>query len=162
MRSAHFPGERRLAERLAQVQPAQTLGHLHLQSAAWFAPDLAVLDLSGLNDPKIAHLPAPGPVGFGREAIEYGLEQGVTVLHLSPARTDPAQLAGLDLNQVLNDPEQARLFFGALQLPPERVARLRSWLPATLMDAAGPGLHMNVLVRPDMAPALRRAGFRVE
>ncbi|MFT7680124.1 MAG: hypothetical protein ACI8QC_004130, partial [Planctomycetota bacterium] len=124
LRGSHFPGERRLAERLAQVQPPQTLGHLHLQSAAWFAPGLAVLDLSGLNDPKIAHLPAPGPVAFGREALEYGLEQGVTVLHLSPGRTDPMQLAGLDLNQILADPQQARTFFGNLQLPPERVALL--------------------------------------
>lgn len=162
LRSAHFPGERRLAERLAQVVPPQTLGHLHLQSAAWFAPGLAVLDLSGLNDASIAQLPAPGPVAFGREAIEYGLEHGVTLLHLSPARADHGQLAGRDLAHVLGDPEQVRLFFGALQLPPERVALLSRWLPATLVDAAGPGLHMNLLVRPDMAPALRRAGFRVE
>ena len=36
-RTSHYPGEGRLAQQLASIEPPITFGHLHLQSARWFA-----------------------------------------------------------------------------------------------------------------------------
>ncbi|MEZ6017396.1 MAG: hypothetical protein R3F49_19945 [Planctomycetota bacterium] len=141
---------------------ARVLAHRHAQRFAWFAPHLELLDLTGLTDPEVARLPAPGPVRFGRDALELALECGVGALHLDHQLWRPRAWWSEPAVEALSDPSVADAFLGRPLMSRALAQRFAaSYVLATLEDAWGRGRHVNVLVRRDLAPNFRRAGFTV-
>jgi len=138
------------------------LAHRHGQRLAWFRPRFRLLDLTGLTSPEVAALPAPGPVRFGRDALVYALAQRVEALHLDHAFFrargwwEEAPIAAL------STPAVASMFLGEPLPTPDLAARLAAvYCLATLPDQWGPGRHINLLVRRDLAARFRAAGFLV-
>lgn len=157
-----FACGRRIARRLARVDPPVRVAQRHFQALKYFAPELAVVDLTGLNHGPIARLPAPGPVRFGRDAVGYAVERGIEVIHLDHLWTRPHVMAREPLAELLAVPARGERVLGA-PLPGGAVAGelVARYLPATWVDACGRGGHFNVLVRADAAERLRAAGFAV-
>jgi hypothetical protein len=159
---ADFACGRVAARRLAEALGGETLAQRHFQQARYFAPDLAVMDLTGINNRAIAHRREPGPVRFGRNAIDTALAERVGALHLPPRIAGRLPLADRPLEQVLAHPDRAALLLGE-PVPAGAVAAelLADYRSATLPGICGAGTHLNVLVRSDLAPRFRRAGFTV-
>ena len=161
-RTEDFACEREVARTLATALGDESLAHRHFQQARWFAPELAVVDLSGLNDREIAHTPTPGPVAFGRSSLAPALRRGAGAILLSVAPVASERLSDRPLRQTLADEARSARLVGApapeAPLVPELCARFRA---ATLPDVCGPGTYLNVLVRADLAARFRRLGFEV-
>ena len=158
---AEFTCERALAERLVDVLPEGTLAHRHLQSAAYFAPSLSVLDLTGINHREIAHRPEPGPVRFGRDALDVALAEDVELIHLHHLPVVEAPAAQYSLDELLARPDLGRLLLGNPLPTGELAAGLASRYRTASLEVCGPGTWFNCLVRADLAEPLRRAGFFV-
>jgi len=157
-----FACERSIARTLASALGGESLAHRHFQQGRWFAPDLALIDLTGLNDREIAHTPTRGPVAFGRSSLAPALRRGAGALLLSVVPVAGERLSDRTLRQTLADgPRTARLL-GAPPPEPELVPELCArYRPATLSDVCGPGSYLNVLVRDDLAARFRALGFEV-
>lgn len=157
-----FACGRRVARLLERLLPDAALAHRHFQQARWFAPDLEVVDLTGLNDRAIARRPAPGPVRFGRSDVAPAVEAGAGALLLHHALVGPAALADRSLAATFDDPARVELLLGAP--PPEAEVRdelLARYRAASLPDACGRGTWLNLLVRADLVERFRREGFVV-
>lgn len=157
-----FACERAAARWLARLGPRPRVAHRHFQALKFFAPELHVVDLTGLNDRAIAHAPVSGPVRFGREGLDQALERGVEVIHLHHERWSPIALGRYPLSAVLADPDLARATLGEpLPADPLLPTLLRDYRTATLLDACGPGAHVNLLVRADWARGVADQGLLV-
>jgi hypothetical protein len=152
--------ERALAD--APEGPARALAHRHAQRFAWFAHGLRLRDLTGLTDREIARLPAPGPVRFGRDALDFAAELGVGAIHLDHRLWHPRGWWPEDVARGLSAAGLGGQFLGPPLPGPATVARLAErYVLATLEDAWGPGRHVNLLVRRDLSAGFRAAGFAV-
>lgn len=158
-----FACERALCLQLAAALPGARVAQRDLQCLPWFAPDVEVLDTSGINAPRIAHLPEAGPVRFGRDGLWLALEEEFELLHVDFQRTRPEPWSAVPLARLLGEPAAWRRFAGrAPSSGAPADALLERYLPASVrVEACGPDRWLNVLVRSDLAPALRRAGFTV-
>lgn len=140
----------------------RALAHRHAQRFAWFAPELALLDLTGLTEPAIARLPARGSVRFGRDALEYALDARVGALHLDHQLFRDAGWWSVEPIAALSTRTRASAFLGEPLPSPELARRIAaSYALATLEDAWGPGRHVNFLVRRDLARRFRQVGVQV-
>ncbi len=156
-----FVCERELAERLADALPEGRMAQRHLQSAAYFAPALELLDLTGINHREIAHRPETGPVRFGRNALDVALAEDVELIHLHHLPLLGAPAAEHRLNELLARPDLGLLLLGDPLPTGELAAELARRYRTASLEVCGPGRWFNCLVRADLAPALRRAGFLV-
>jgi len=159
----HFALEARALERLEGALPqGALLAMRHLQMAAYFAPELAILDLTGLNDRTIAHSPAPGPVRFGRTSLQPALEARAAALHLHHSPFSDTVLARQSLEGLLAGSPALRATLGDPLPGGDAAARLaEGYRTATLLDAGGGGRHFNLLIRADLTGAVEAAGFLV-
>lgn len=137
----------------------EVLAHRHLQRLRWFCPEVAVLDLTGLTDPEVARLPAPGQVKFGRDAVAEALGRRVGALHLDPVGIRAVPLAGSPLVAALADPETAVHFGGPPFLSSSLARELASHYTAASYPV--PGGFVNLIVREDLAPRFAAQGFTV-
>ncbi len=150
--------ERALAPALASGTPAP-VAHRHAQRYAWFSQTLSFLDLTGLTDRDIARLPAPGPITFGRDALDEALARRAAVIHLDHLFARPELWAGRSVRAVLAPPDAAK-FLGAPFPAPALVAALdAAYVTASLRGLYGGHLGVNVLVRRDLARDFAAAGF---
>lgn len=161
-RADDFACGRRVARLLERLLPDAPLAHRHFQQARWFAPDLRVVDLTGLNDRSIARRPAAGSVRFGRSDVAPALEARAGALLLHHALVGVEALADRPLAATLEDPARIARLIGAP--PPEPGAcdaLLAGYRAASLPDVCGRGTWLNLLVRADLAERFRREGFVV-
>jgi len=156
-----FVCERELAERLANALPDGRLAQRHLQSAAYFARGLTVLDLTGINHREIAHRSEPGPVHFGRDALDVALAENVELIHLHHLPFVGAPAAEYRLDELLARPELGHVLLGEPLPTGELAVELARRYRTASLEACGPGRWFNCLVRADLAEPLRRAGFVV-
>jgi len=161
-RPLDFEPQRFLAQRLERALAGEVVAHRHNQALKYFAPQLSVMDLTGITQPSIARLPAPGPVSFGRQALQPALEAHVGAIHLDPAiwRHEPASVH--DLSDLSGNPSAWNRLLGGEPLPIACLSRLKQrYRCASLGGVAGPETWANLLVREDLAGSFRRAGFQV-
>lgn len=154
-----FSAEEEALTAASEALGGEVFAHRHLQRLRWFSPGATVLDLTGLTDGEVARRPAPGPVAFGRDAVDLALERRVGALHLDPVGVRPQPLAEADLVRALADPRVAGSFGGE----PFLERSLAEALSAEYVGAsrAVPGGHVNLLIRRDLAPRFSAAGFSV-
>ena len=160
MREADFPCNAAIAARLALLARGVRVAQHDAQWIKYFAPELYVLDTSGLNSAEVAHLPVDEPLYFAKDGIHVALQRGIEVLHCDYHWTRPRAIADHSLAAVLADEELARYFLGRAY--GGRIAELlrASYLPASLVGVCG-DQAFNVLVRKEAAPALEGVGFRI-
>lgn len=141
---------------------SEVIAHRHAQRFPWYAPGLGWLDLTGLTDTEIAHLPAPGPIGFGRDAIDVALAREVALIHLDHQAWRPDAWWDEPFVAALSRADVAPRYLGE-PLPSEALAKrlAERYVLASRLDAYGPGRHVNLLARSDLAAALEREGFAV-
>lgn len=155
-----FSGDAEVLAAAEQALAGETLAHRHAQRFRWFAPELEILDLTGLTSAEVGSLPAPGRVTFGRDAIDHALSQRVGALHLDVERARPRAQADHPAT-VLADPTRALWFVGPPRLDESLAAALdRDYVGASLAHPGAAG-WFNLLVRRDLAQRFRDAGFRV-
>ncbi len=151
-----------LAAGLARALPGDVVAHRHNQALRYHAPKLRVMDLTGLTQAVIARQSAPDPVGFGRDALSWALEQGVGAIHLDPlsSRGAPAHLH--DLGGLAGNPAAWERVLGPDVPRGEVLAQLvQNYRCASLAGVSGPGTWANCLIRSDLAADFRSAGFEV-
>ncbi|MDG1984235.1 MAG: hypothetical protein P8M11_06700 [Planctomycetota bacterium] len=154
-----YAAEVEALEAAVRALDGEVIGHRHLQRLRWFSPEAAILDLTGLRDPDIARLPAPGQVTFGRDAVGEALRRRVGALHLDPVGVRPAPLCEVPLVGALSDPGVAAHFGGAPFLERELARRVAAGYVAASRPVHGG--YVNLLVRSDLAPRFRAEGFIV-
>ena len=151
-----------LAEGFLRALPEDVVAHRHNQALKYFAPELMVMDLTGLTQTSIAHLSAPGPVGFGRDALGLALKQGVGALHLDtlPSRGESGHVHALEY--LAKNPTVWARVLGP-DVPQGDILKqlVQGYRCASLPGVAGPGTWANCLIRADLAPDFRGAGFEV-
>ncbi|MEO2162498.1 MAG: hypothetical protein ABGY29_08235 [bacterium] len=151
-----------LATGLELALSGEVIAHRHSQAMKYYAPSLRVMDMTGLTQPTIAHQSAPGPVGFGRDALSWALEQGVGAIHLDALsfRGNPAHLH--DLGALAKNPKVWEEILGPDVPQGATLAQLvQDYRCASLSGVAGPGTWANCLIRIDLAQDFRAAGFDV-
>ncbi|MGK0481256.1 MAG: hypothetical protein ACJAQ3_001228 [Planctomycetota bacterium] len=158
-----FAGDEEVFEAVAGALGSdETFAHLHTQRFRWFEPDAKVLDLTGLTDRRIARLPAPGPIRFGRASIELALEERVGALHLDPLRGRVVSLVDApDLARALSDSAIAGRYLGEPFLRVDLADRLADQYVAASRRFPAGGGYFNLLVRADLAGRFLDQGFRV-
>lgn len=157
-----FACARTVARELADALDGEPLAHRHFQAAKYFAPDLAVIDLTGLTDRDIAHGSAPGPVRFGRTSLAPALDRRAGAILLPHEIVGPRPLAVRALAETLSVRERAASLLGEPLPDGALLPRLlESYRPASLPDPCGVGTWLNVLVREDLAPRFVARGFTV-
>lgn len=153
-----FARERVALAHLAQRLPiGATLASRHLQMAEYYEPDLGFLDLTGLNESWVAQRSEPGSVAFGRTSLEPALEARAEAIHLHHVLLSDDVLARRPLAAWLEAPLAERAAILGDPLPMDAgddpVGRRLAvqYRAVTLLNAGGPGLHLNLLVRRDLA-----------
>ena len=155
-----FEGDEEVLRATADALGGETLAHRHAQRFRWFDPGLKILDLTGLTSKEVGGLPAPHRVTFGRDAIEYAIDERVGALHLDVLRARPAPLAG-ESPTVLADELRALRFVGPPPLGEAVAARLaEQYVCASYPHTRAAG-WFNLLVRRDLAGRFEAAGFRL-
>ncbi|MEM9382306.1 MAG: hypothetical protein AAGB93_20295, partial [Planctomycetota bacterium] len=156
-----FEGDARALSAVHEALGDEVFAHRHVQRYRWFEPGAAVLDLTGLTDAEVARRPAPGPVRFGRDAVDLALDRRVGALHLDPLRARPAALAAADPLRALSDPSVAPAFGGPPYLDPELARRVAVDYRGASLALPEAGGFFNLFVRTDLADRFRAAGFSV-
>jgi hypothetical protein len=151
-----------LAEGFLRALPEDVVAHRHNQALRYFAPSLTVMDLTGLTQTSIAHRSAPGRVGFGRDALDMAIAQRVGAFHLDtlPYRVESCHLYAL--GALAKNPNDWARILGP-DVPRGAILQqlVQGYRCASLPGVAGPGTWANCLIRSDLAPNFRDAGFEV-
>jgi hypothetical protein len=151
-----------LAVGLAHALSGEVVAHRHNQALKYYAPRVRVMDLTGLTQPSIAHQDAPGPVRFGRDALTLALEEDVGAIHLDTlsSRGEAGHLH--DLEALARNAKAWERILGPDMPQGATLARLvLDYRCASLPAVAGPGTWANCLIRSDLVPEFRAAGFKV-
>ena len=158
LEDADFGPQRNAIWHLSQLlPPGSTVASRHLQMAEYFAPELGFLDLTGLNDAAVARRPESGRVRFGRTSLEPALDARVEAIHLHHVPLSGEVLGRRSLSAWLAASSAERAAVLGKPLPPDTTTdpvgrRLAAeYCAVTLLGAGGPGLHLNLLVRRDVA-----------
>ncbi|MEM9802072.1 MAG: hypothetical protein AAGA20_17240 [Planctomycetota bacterium] len=156
-----FEGDERVFDAVAAALGTETLAHRHLQRFRWFEPSAEILDLTGLTDREVARRPTPGPVRFGRDAVDLALDRRVGAIHLDPLRARSGALAEVDLVAALSDPAVAPRYGGPPYLPLDLARSLADVYCAASLPHPDAGGSFNLLVRRDLAERFEAQGFAV-
>lgn len=152
--------ERELAAGLRRLQQEAgrelTIVHRDQQVLLWLDPELRVRDASGLSDPEVAALPAPGAVRHGRDAFA-ALAPGGDLMLLDHQRVRAASWTGRSLEVVLL--AEADAWIGPPRTREEVAAWEGEWVTVSL--ACGEAGWVNALVRRELVEAAGAAGWAV-
>lgn len=156
---------REVVERLVSLVPGGTVAQSDFQMLKFFAPDQRVLDLHGLNDRALAHVPVEDRVTFGKFSQDAGIRANAELYVYGNRIWTDEPMAQHSLRAVLSDAEQHWRFAGygrgpeypsREKLTPEQIeALVRSYLPASI---PGCGSYFNFLIRKDVARRLTADG----
>jgi hypothetical protein len=137
--------EQELAAGLHQVIPGGTFAESDFQRLKYFADDLTVIDVFGLNDREIAHEPRRTAVRWGKDDLEKVLLRRPDAWVWGPGYMRSFPLDGGTLFPLRERPELAPL--------------VASYVPASARVCGG--VYMSFAVRRDLAPRFVAAGFIV-
>ena len=137
--------ERELAAELRQVIPGGTFAESDFQRLKYFADDLTVIDIFGLNDREIAHEPRSTAVRWGKDDLGKVLGRRPDAWVWGPGYMRSFPLDGGTLFPLRERPELAPL--------------VASYVPASARVCGG--VYMSFAVRRDLAPRFVEAGFNV-
>lgn len=145
--------ERSAVLELQRQYPGATLAHTDFQRAKYFAPDMEVIDLSGLNNRDIAHGRAGSVNVFGKHDLQYGLDQQADVFKLGTGVRETAVLTESDWLQTLsgNGTANRQLKGVAPFLQANQDIFSRDYTPLAI--PTGCDDYINLIVRQDMRAA---------
>ena len=135
-------------------RPLQVV-HRDQQVLLWLDPELAVRDASGLSDPEVAALPVEGAVRHGRDAF-FLLSGSADVLLLDHQRLRAESWADRAFVPALTS--EADRWIGKPRSRAEAQHWEQDWRLASIPHGR---FACNVLLRAELIPAARRAGWLV-
>lgn len=154
-----FACSREISRRLAAVVPDARVAQHDFQRFKYFSDATYVLDTSGLNSRRVAHVPVEAPVYFAKDGIETALDESIEILHVDFRWTSAEAMADYSVGDLLASPRIGRRFLGTVYSG--KVAeRLAGYRTASMPHACGDA-YFNFLVRADLAQRFRDAGFLV-
>ena len=157
---ARFECDRWLAQMLSPLLEGLTVAQSDYQMFKYFADDVRVIDLHGLNDREIAHRPVSEHVKWGKFRVANGLERRPALwffgYKIGYPRAVPINEAGM--RAALTHPAIYENAFGYTANGAEREVLIESYRPVTL--TCGNRVY-NFLVEKDQVPSLRAAGLPV-
>ena len=133
-------------------RPLQVV-HRDQQVLLWLAPELSVRDASGLSDPEVAAQPVEGAVRHGRDAFLL-LSRSADVLLLDHQRLRAESWADRAFVPALTS--EADRWIGGPRSRAEAQHWEQDWRLASIPHGR---FACNVLLRAELVPAARRAGW---
>ena len=127
--------------------------HRDQQVLLWLDPELSVRDASGLSDPEVAAQPVEGAVRHGRDAFLH-LSGSADVLLLDHQRLRAESWADRALVPALTS--EADRWIGRPRSRAEAQHWAQDWRLASIPHGR---FACNVLLRAELIPAARRAGW---
>ncbi len=142
---------------VAQLERAgvRTLAETDYQRAKYYADDLRVVDLSGLNDVAIAHRPCAGHNLWGKADFDDAPATGADVLQLGALYMHDVPIGAFSMADLFTRPRVAAAYFGHALEPSSREA-FDGYVPVSFVVCAGE--FFDVLVRRDVAARLNGPG----
>lgn len=142
--------EKAAMRELAGAYPNATLAHTDFQRAKYYAPELRILDLSGLNNREIAHGETGDVNTFGKHDLGYGLSRQADLLKFGTGvrEFDPLSEAQW-LNAMNPDNEAVRQLREVQGFLVERAPELmRDYTPLAVPTNCGD--YINLIARRDL------------
>ena len=127
------------------------VGETDYQRLKWFADDLDVIDLMGLNDRRIAHAPRADAVLWGKGGMKQASSVDADVLFLGARFVSHTPMGKVPVAQIADDPRLGVFFLGDPVEPSIRDYLVSDYVPVSL---SGCGWYTNFFVRNDRAAAL--------
>lgn len=147
-----FACDREIAAQLKQVAASDVVGQTDYQRLKFFADELTVLDLTGLNDRSIAHKSEPLPVRWGKFSYARTLARAPELLVLGHEVRPSAQpMSSWSLEGLAADPQRSAAFIGYPIEPAWTGALARRYVTASLRACGG---YFNLFVRRDRAESI--------
>jgi hypothetical protein len=152
--------DRRFAAWLARHGADLTVAQSDFQRLKFFADELDVIDLRGLNDVAIAHRPWPGPNRWGKYTHELGLEVNAPVWVWGRRLHTPEPMAAHPMDELLGDAGRLVYFSGwpeqeALAGTPVGERFRRAYVPASIEIC---GVYRNVFLHQELKARFSSAG----
>jgi hypothetical protein len=145
------------ARRLVKLG-VRSLAESDFQSSKFFADELTVTDLTGLNDRAIAHRPHPGPNLWGKGYEELTLDGSADAVSLGFPLFTPDPMSRFAVGQLLHDPGLHARYLN-IPIPKATGAVLEHhYRAASIAVCEG---YVNVFVQASQAPGLRASGLLV-
>lgn len=154
-----FACDREIAAQLKQVAESEVVGQTDYQRLKFFADELTVLDLTGLNDRSIAHESEPLPVAWGKFSYGRTLARAPALLVLGHEVRPSAQpMSSWSIQGLAADPQRCEAFIGYPIEPAWTDALAARYVTASLRACGG---YFNLLVRRDRAETFRSRGLLI-
>jgi len=156
----HFVCDRRVAERMAQIIPGKTVAQSDFQRIKYFADELRVVDLHGLNNMAIAHLPWPRANRFGKLLPEHGVaaDAPAWIYGYRVGILQPIPLTYFSTRRFLTDPQVHDAYAGPIgNLRPSGhtlEAMINRYATASIEVCGG---QFGFLLRRDLVSEVERA-----
>ena len=135
------------------LYPQARLAHTDFQRAKYFAPELEVLDLSGLNNRDIAHRVDGKTNIFGKHDLQYGLDRQAELWKMSTGVMERTPLHEIDWPVALQSGEGLEdRFRGALDFMQQNYTVFsEQFVPLSVRTQCG--TYLNMLLSRDLANA---------
>jgi hypothetical protein len=133
--------------------PNARLAHTDFQRAKYFASDLELIDLSGLNNKEIAHRTEGNMSLFGKHDLQYALDANVELWKIGNGVMARTALSEQDWPEVVRTGEGVgERFRDALPFMQANAAAFtEGYAPLTVLTSCD--TYLNLLVRRDLISA---------
>jgi hypothetical protein len=151
--SASLSCERSAVRRVHVEFPNARLAHTDFQRAKYFASDLELIDLSGLNNKEIAHRTEGNMSLFGKHDLQYALDANVELWKIGNGVMARTALSEQDWPEVVRTGEGVgERFRDALPFMQANAAAFtEGYAPLTVLTSCD--TYLNLLVRRDLISA---------
>ena len=159
LRSSSFACDAEASRTLASLAGREVVAQEDYQRLKYFADDLHVLDLTGLNEREIAHKPMYGQVLWGKEVIADAVRRRPAIWligHNIFPHSEP--LARFSAEEALTRPDLSEKYLGYMFAHEEAALIWQEYVTASFRACGG---YFNVFVRKDLASKLGQAGMLV-
>lgn len=150
----NFGCDRWIAEKLSPMLNGLTVAQSDYQMFKYFADEVQVIDLHGLNDREIAHQPWERPVKWGKFNVLSGLERNPDIwffgYHIGSTTALPINKVGM--RAALSKPEIYNKSFGYSATAKGREMLIDRYRPVTM--TCGPKVY-NFLIEKSHIPRFR-------
>lgn len=155
-----FECEAKAIRRVGAVGAGIAVMQSDCQRFKFFSDSTPVIDLHGLSDRRIAHLPAPGRVTWGRYSHDIALSVAAPIWVVGYGWWLPKPMSALPLSELIASNALMRQYTGPYSAPGKDTAERIVDLYTTASVRAC-GMYFNFLVRKEHAATFRRHGISV-
>jgi hypothetical protein len=141
--------DREFASALTEAWPDLTVAESDYQRLKFWADEVHVEDLHGLNNRELAHTEVAGRVTFGKYSHAHAIATQASVLIWGVHHLRPNPISALSTGRVVSDRETMLSFTGYHEMlsDPEQRRAIAQFTTASVSACGG---HFNFLIRRDL------------